>query len=231
MEKQIIKGIIIKSIDYSESSKICHLLTDSGVQSVLVKGAKRLKSKFLGILEPVTLVSFIVSGSNLKVLTDADLVNEYKVIHESIKKLVYANNLLELINVLIHEDYCLIYNFLLKCLNKMEECFDEEVISFIFELKLLKLLGVEPQFDACISCGKEFVDGFNIELGGVVCKACSGIHNLELLNTIYELYRFDISNDIPNIDEGMKSQLRAFIDEYYKIHVGYITKAHRFFNS
>ena len=38
------QGIVLKTIDYQENSKIIYLLTSKGIVSAVVRGAKNLKS-------------------------------------------------------------------------------------------------------------------------------------------------------------------------------------------
>ena len=57
-----IRGIVIKTTDYSESSVVAQIFTeDFGVQSYLINGVKRPKGKIrLSMLQPLHLLDMVV---------------------------------------------------------------------------------------------------------------------------------------------------------------------------
>ncbi len=231
METIVKEGIVLKSIDYKESSRILTILTEKGKESLIIKGVRKLNSKFKAFSTPLSLISFISSNAKLPALIDGDLIKNYSFIKEDLTANLYANHIIELANIVSDSDIDLkiFYPFLLKCLRLIEANVDSEIISFVYELKLLYLLSVQPSFKTCVSCGKEEAFGFSITDGGVLCREC-GLKKFELLDTIKSLYFVDLDKDvIPSFSNSVKSDIRKFIDSYYQVHVGIKTKSHIFF--
>ena len=52
------KGIVLKTIDYQENSKIIYLLTNRGIVSAIVRGAKNLKSHTYAYAQPLVKIEF-----------------------------------------------------------------------------------------------------------------------------------------------------------------------------
>lgn len=231
MEKEVNEGIILKTTDYKESSKILHIFTKEGKKSVLAKGVKKINNKYRYLAYPLSKISFLCTNNKLPTFIDGDLLVGYNFLKDDLTANLYANHLLELAYYALDSDINTIklYDFLLKCLNFMNDDKDCEQISFIFELKLLHLLGVSPNFKSCIKCNKEELYSFSFPDGAILCKnhALEKYQNLDKIN---HLYYIDLSNDsLLNLSVEERKNIRKFIDEFYKHHVGITTKSHLFF--
>ena len=61
MEVKKIEGIIVRDVNYSETSKILTILTrDSGLLSVMAKGCRSVKSRLRGVSGKLTYGYFYV---------------------------------------------------------------------------------------------------------------------------------------------------------------------------
>ena len=90
MEK--IEGIILKKINYKESSKIIYLYTKDGLVSVLVHGSNKMKSPYLSLTSTLNHVSLFVSGKDLRTLRDGDIVNGFSKITNNLEKYTYITH-------------------------------------------------------------------------------------------------------------------------------------------
>ncbi|HEY6563947.1 MAG TPA: DNA repair protein RecO, partial [Pirellulaceae bacterium] len=74
-------GLILRKTPYSETSLILKVYTrESGLITLMAKGAKRPKSKFAGLLDFFTLDQFIYpekSRSEIHTLSDASLIRDF----------------------------------------------------------------------------------------------------------------------------------------------------------
>lgn len=225
-----IEGIILRTTEYKETSRILHILTIEGKKSVIIKGCKKLNNKYRFFCYPINKINYTSSNSKLPCLIDGDLVFDYPLIKEDLTANLYANHLLELAYYATDSDidYQRLYPFLDKCLRKINEGINPLVISFIFELKLLYLLGVNPNFKTC-RCNNTTPYGFSFSDGSIRCQYCS--HEASpALKEIIELYYINLDTDlIREYDNITLKNIRSFIDTYYSYYVPIKTKSHQFF--
>jgi len=139
------KGIVLRRINYQETSFILSVLTENGIESLIVKGAKRKNSEKLAISEPISLINFVPSNSKtMPTLIEGTVINEFKFIKESLEKITIASLMSEYI--LVSKDALLdktvVFNLLKESLDSLEkETNDLEMPLFKFEIVLLKILG------------------------------------------------------------------------------------------
>jgi DNA repair protein RecO (recombination protein O) len=226
------QGIILKKISYKESSEIIYLYTDQGLISVLVHGSRKMKSPFLNLTKILNQVKLIVSGKNLQTLRDGEVISNYSSIHESLEKYTYCLFLSEMLYYFsTHEhDHEKLYNFLLKILPLIKE--EENYIPYInmFELKLLYLLGVNPNLNSCIVCEEKEELTFSVKDGGVLCKnhQKENSYNNQTVQAIRKLYYHDLNKTKEiDIDLSLYKDIRNLIDEYYEYHLNYFSKTRK----
>ncbi|HKL61406.1 MAG TPA: recombination protein O N-terminal domain-containing protein, partial [Acholeplasma sp.] len=65
MIKQISKGLIYKTQDYKESSKLLFIYTKKGKKTLVAKGAKRFNSDQRYLSQYLTLISFVDSDKTM----------------------------------------------------------------------------------------------------------------------------------------------------------------------
>ena len=142
MMKITIEGIVLNETNYSETSKILNILTkEYGLISVISKGSRSLKSHLRGISMKLVYASFTISykEKGLSTLIEGSPINSLKYIMTNFKKMGYANYLIELTkNVLKENNQGEIFEELIPCLIKINEDFDPEIITNIYEVKMLK---------------------------------------------------------------------------------------------
>ena len=222
-----IEGIILKKINYKESSKILYLYTASGLKSVLVHGSNKMKSPYLSLTKTFSHVSLFVTGKDLKTLRDGDIVNSFPRISENLEKYTYVLHILEIIYfVSTHDhDHEKLYQFLLKIFEIVE--LSEEYIPYLnmIELKLLYLLGVNPLFQHCTSCDRTDHLQLSVKAGGMCCPEHlkKDIYlDDAATEAIISLYYHDVSkHEIMNLPTEILKQIRSFLDQYYEYHLNF----------
>ena len=226
------QGIILKKISYKESSEIIYLYTDQGLISVLVHGSKKIKSPFLNLTKVLNQVKVNVSGKNLLTFRDGEVINNFSIIHEDLEKYTYCLHLCEMLYYFsTHDhDHEKLLTFIIKVLPIIKE--EKNYIAYInmIELKLLYLLGVNPNLTSCIVC--ESIDDltFSVKDGGALCKTHQkeGSYNNKTLNAIKKLYYHDINKTKEiTIDVTLYKDIRNLIDEYYEFHLNYFSKTRK----
>lgn len=207
------KAFVLHYRSYRETSLIVDVFSrEFGKLSVIAKGARRAKSKFMGILQPFRLLKLSwVGKSELCTLTDAEIV--LPVIELSGDSLYCGFYLNELLCHFLyrhdpHAELFLEYQHTLSLLESKDVV--EQSLRF-FELSLLKQLGYGLQIKYDAESGKP-IDAnksyrYGIETGPVEAKPGTGtIHGSTLIGLQCKQF-----NDPVALSEA-KRLLREVID-------------------
>ncbi len=229
-------AVVVKSMKYRETSKIVTLYTRSfGKVSVVAKGARDMKSKFGGALEPMTHVSVIFYKKphrELHLLSHADILEEFHRLHEEYECLNVGYAVIDLLNSVMHgeEEHRAIYELLLSTLRTLDAGTKYLVnVLYYFEVRLAALLGFAMVLDRCGVCGAPIGEGisgrigFNPIQGSLVEEQCGGnadrwIHiSLQSVRILQRLSRVAIDGAL-NIE--MSDTSRKDIDTVLRAHFG-----------
>jgi len=236
------EGIILKSIDYKDYSKLIYIIGPEGLETLIVKGAKKPHSKNFSYSQPLTKILYDkVETKTFDILTTGLIINNYTTIKENFDKTKYAYQIIELTYQFANhiDDKKLLYSFLDEILEKIDVSQFANIYELIFRLKLLYLLGVGPVFSRCIDCqAKDNLIGFVLESGGMKCHNCleqtDNIYNDETIKYVKSLYLMKLDqmteeflNQFPDIYD----QVNHFINNYYQYFLGYQSKVSKVFKS
>lgn len=173
------EGIVLKRTNFKESDLILTIFTrDFGKISVIAKGARRPSSKFVGHLELFSdLKIMLVSGKNLDILSQTEVLRYFKGIRENLLKTGLAFYIAELIDKILAErqENYQIFELLRKTLFFLNKEKTPESLIYFFEVKLFELSGFGPEFLNCLICSssiKNESNYFSFE-GGFVCPKCA----------------------------------------------------------
>ena len=192
MEQLKTLALVTRSMNWRETSKIVTLFTrEAGRVDVIVKGARKKNSAYIGIIENLNLVEalvYISSRRELQILGNVSLEDSFHLLRADLKKTAYAFCIIELINTFfIHADSePVFFDFLVYIIKFIEQEEKAELAFWYFILKLTSFLGFRPQFNKCYKCGKENFAGkrnFSFSNGAVICNNCqneiAGMHNID----------------------------------------------------
>jgi len=151
-------GIIIRKIDYSNTSVIFHLLTSTdGILHFIVRGAKKPKSQFTGKLEffSEVLCDYIIAGkSDLHTLKECSIVNRFTSFSRNIELFYMASFMVEVIGAVPWDagGAAEVYNLLKELFFSMDKVAerDYKTILLYFMIRFLDVLGVLPSVTDCI---------------------------------------------------------------------------------
>jgi DNA repair protein RecO (recombination protein O) len=144
----------------------------------------------------------------------------------------FVSHILELVIHTIDDqnDHPKMFDFLRRLLRLYQEDYDPELLSFIFELKLLYFLGYGLRFTGCSLCQENNHLVYHIGSGGLVCKshldAFTDSYEEDVYTLIKDLYYTDI-NDLkfPQIDKNKRIIIRHILDVTYADFVSYQSKS------
>ncbi len=198
-------SLVVKRIDFEESSLILNVLDEEGFKSLMVKGAKRKNSDKLAISEPLTIISYEKTKSKFPSLTEGVVKESYREIKENLVKYSIASVILEYVYTLKDAitDYKSLYSLTTMTLDELKLNDDSPEDSlFRFEALLTRFLGIGLKKDYL----KEHYNS-----------------SIELLDNLDYLYRGEMIKN--------KKILRDFFIEYYKNEMGLNLKSKKLYLS
>jgi DNA repair protein RecO (recombination protein O) len=183
-------AIVIHSHHYGESDKIVTFFTkDFGKMRGIAKGARRSKKRFQNALEifsHLRLIFFDREGMGLVRAENCDILHHFPRIREDLKRILYGNYYLELVNEMAveREANAEAFDLLLSFLSTLDTVEPQEEALRTFEIRMLSLFGYQPNMRRCGLCRREWGDFkeissvfFSPEKGALICKQCSNAFN------------------------------------------------------
>lgn len=177
------RAIVLSRENFGEADRYVQFLTkDWGVISTLAKAARKSKRRYVGGLDLFCHDEILIRGAPREraYLVELTVINAFLGIRADLDKTLTAGKLVHWVRRLVEPASPVpqVYSLLGQSLSLIESEPDVErleLLTLVFKLKLLSLLGLKPRTDACVRC--DTTEGkmlFDIELGGLVCAACSG---------------------------------------------------------
>lgn len=226
------EGIVIRSVDYGESSKVVTLFTrEHGKIGVMARGAKKAKSRLAAVSQLFTHGYFMCKtgpGSGMPDLSQGEMIEAYRDLRQNLIHTAYAAYMAELLDRLTHEREPNPYLFQLLALTfrYLDEGKDAEILCRIFESKMLIVGGIRPQLHACAHCGSEREPyAISVTQGGLLCPNCqpsdpyaitvaAGTWKLLRLFQLFDLERLGDIDVKPATRSQLRHVLRSFFDEH-----------------
>ncbi len=175
-----VEAVVLRHSDWGEADRLLTLYTrERGKVRAIAKGARKIRSRKAGHLEPFTRVTLqLARGHDLLIVTQADTLDAYLPIHENLGKTGQASYIVELVDRFTYEDDTRnheIFRLVTEALTRLEKDADPWLAIRYYEVRMLDLLGYRPHLFECANCGKviEAQDQyFSAAQGGVLCPAC-----------------------------------------------------------
>jgi DNA repair protein RecO (recombination protein O) len=175
-----VEAVVLRHADWGEADRLLTLYTrERGKVRAIAKGARKIRSRKAGHLEPFTRVTLqLARGHDLLIVTQADTVDAYLPIHDNLVKTSHAAYIVELLDRFTYEDDSEnygIFRLLTEALARLEKEADPWLAIRYYEVRLLDLLGYRPHWFECANCGREIKaedQFFSASQGGVLCPAC-----------------------------------------------------------
>ena len=174
------EGIVLKSFDFRETSRIATFLTrDFGKVKGVLKGIRRDPRKFGSSVEAFSLNDIIYyqyRNSDIHLISHCDMKDFYSGLRQDLERMTAASYATELIDTLmpVEEQNLEIYNLMQAFLMALQTTTDVSKLVQTFQIKILSLSGFRPHLETCVSCSKNVAQSprFSLRLGGLLCGAC-----------------------------------------------------------
>ncbi len=225
-------ALVLRTWDLGESDLLVSFFEqERGRCRGIAKGAKRSKRRFGGLLSPFLLIqveAFEKPGSPLVRIEGCTLLRYYASLYTDLKKLLIGCSLLEFLERVLPDGegtqaFFGLLNDTFACLDEQEH---PDPLLWIFLVKCLELLGVQPQLRICVHCrrplGTSGIFGFSVPQGGPVGGCCvhkgtvtHRVHSASLLLLDHWLaspLREVAGQEVPaNLLQEVEKVLEAFI--------------------
>ena len=188
------EALILKSYSLAEADKIVVFLTQhQGLVRGVAKGAKRLKSKFGGSLEPFSIIHleyFQKEERELVSIRQIELVKSY---FENASEPEFLQNFAYLAELLSefappHDPNERLYRMAKVCLEAAAESNENlESIALYFELWILRLGGYLPDWNKCDVCRRELNSSEDASLQinfHLLCRNCQKSRNYWIITPL-----------------------------------------------
>ena len=175
-----VEAVVLRHADWGEADRMLTLFTrERGKVRAIAKGARKIRSRKAGHLEPFTRVTLQLAKSrDLPIVTQADTLEAYLPLHENLVKTGYASYVVELLDRFTYEDGSennASFRLLTETLTRIAADPDPWLAIRYYEVRLLDFLGFRPHLFECANCGEKIqaVDQFfSPAAGGVLCPKC-----------------------------------------------------------
>ncbi|MGI6509255.1 MAG: DNA repair protein RecO [Erysipelotrichaceae bacterium] len=190
----LIKGIVINSIEYKENDAIVTILTEEfGKVALYVKGYKKITSKNVYATQLFDHSNFLFDynpNRSIQILKSANLINQFSNIKTDYEKIAIASVICETATA-VEEN---IYDLLFKTLTLLNDDKQQYLVLNVYLVTMLNILGIAPFVDGCVNCGRiDSIESISISEGGFICCYCNREFNDEIFDLEF-LKKFRIIN-------------------------------------
>ena len=119
------KALVIKSFPYGETSLISRVLLESGHKlSIMIKGAKSLKSNKTALFQSLNLIQmhyYHKDNREMQLFKEGHLIDSFSNVKKTFESMKYGLCMIDIIDKALPKDYedKLMFDILYKCLNKI----------------------------------------------------------------------------------------------------------------
>ncbi|MEI5905805.1 DNA repair protein RecO [Bacillus spongiae] len=234
------EGIVIRTSNYGESNKVVTIFSrEFGKIAFMARGAKKPKSRLSAVSQPFTYGYFLFQkGRGLGSLQQGDIISSMRGIKGDLFKTSYATYISDLLDKGT-EDYkqnSQLFELYLQVLEFIEEGYDPDILTHIFELKMLPVLGLHPTLNECSVCGNtNGTFGFSFKENGFICQNCKvkDPYHMPLSQSTVKLLRIMYFFDLNrmgkiSVKDTTKKELTTVIRQYYDEASGLSLKSRKF---
>lgn len=173
------KGIIISEHNMSDYDKMVTLLTPNGKIGCAAKGSRRPKSMLMAATQLLSFGDYMIyQGASSYSINSCELIEAFYNLRIDLDKLTYASYITKIINDVTDENqntYKILQLFLNTIYMISESDKNLDLITSIFKIKLMCLLGFMPEILKCTTCSNKEENNlnyFSIKDSGLKCNEC-----------------------------------------------------------
>ena len=193
------EALVLRHFPLGEADILISLFTPHrGKLRATARGARRLTSRMVGHLEPLTRVDLaLAKGRNLDTISQAQVLDSFQKLKMNLEAISRGIYVAELVEGFATEGSGNPFLYTLTCevLGLLGEPSTSDLLLRYFELQLLKLSGFLPELHVCVNCRNSPQSGghlFSPDGGGLLCDECRppGARVMPLSTEALEMLRF-----------------------------------------
>ena len=175
------EAIALKSLRWGEADRIVTFFSYKlGKVRGIARGARKMKSRFGGALEPFTCVNltlFDKRHDSLGSISHVDILESFASLREDLGRMSAAARMVSLVEGITadRDPSHTLFRTLREGLRALRASEDHALTTILFQIHVLTLAGFRPQIDHCASCGQDFgsrIPRFSPSAGGLLCQSC-----------------------------------------------------------
>jgi len=177
------EGIILKQQHLGEADQLLTLYTPTlGKLRIVARGARRIRSKVGGHVEPLTRVLVSLNqGRTLDVVGQVQTLESHRHLRIDLELITTAIHFADLIDNFTSDanPNSSLYFLLNHALGWLGKQGTIEILTIFFKFHLLRLSGYLPELQKCVECSLELKEGHHRYYpsgGGVICTMCHPEH-------------------------------------------------------
>jgi DNA repair protein RecO (recombination protein O) len=175
-------AIVLQSRKWGDADRIVTFFTlRLGKLRGVARGARRMKSRFGGTVEPFTLCQldlFEKPGDSLYRISHVAIHEPFAKFRGDLSLMTAAGRMVNLVGAVTAEGDAepRVFDMLEQGLRSLLTSRDTAWTTLLFQIRLLGLSGFRPQIDHCAGCGQTHrnpLPQFSPHAGGLVCERCA----------------------------------------------------------
>lgn len=173
-----VNGIVIAESNFGDSDKMLTILTPNlGKINCTAKGARRTKSQLLAATQVFTFGEYLLfKGGDTYTINSCETIEMFYNLRTDLDKLTYASHITKIINDITTENQNS-FHILKLYLNTLyviaETDKNLDLITSVFKMRLMKIIGFSPNVSECVSCkSKVNLTAFSFKDNGFKCENC-----------------------------------------------------------
>ncbi|MBI2425254.1 MAG: DNA repair protein RecO [Candidatus Hydrogenedentes bacterium] len=198
MAQEKSEAIVLRGVDFSETSRILTLLTPHrGKIGCLARGMRRKNSPLAAVLDSYNRVEVVYAwkdGRNVQNLIEASLLDAWQPMKRDLESGAYASLILELAMKTVHENEPsqMVYDMVVQGFGALAQSGgDARAKCAWLVLQLLRISGFAPSLEGGLQCAEQAVRRGADAHGAFPCCRCHGgarlsRHDLEALQAMAE---------------------------------------------
>lgn len=241
------RGVVLGNRNLGEADKIVKFFTERyGKINGVIKGARKIKNRNSGDIQPLNLVNLIYfdrENKGLVNINSCEIIISFHKIREDFERLNRGLYLIELIDLVLKERQKNkhIFDLITHIISSIEASRLEKIDTLlrVFEIRTLSLIGYRPRLDKCVKCNhlvqKRDSFKFSSLSGGILCNRCSKDSQdvLKITPGVLNFIKKAMVVDLERVTRlklnfELNRELSRLMNTYIETHLGKSPKTYKF---
>lgn len=222
------EAIVLRRYPFRETSITLSCLTDQfGKLKGLIKGIRTQPNRYRSAMEPMTvnrIVFYDTRTSQLHLISQCELLKPLPELQRDLETARLAALFVDLVDTVVplNDPQPMVYRLLKQTLEHLAlGGTDAQTVRIHFIVRLLRLIGFQPQLDHCTSCNTEIrATGYwSARQGGLLCERC--LHedpkaDVATPQTLESLQTLAHAEHPPTLEPALIAGLRERLDDFLR---------------